>query len=142
MFCVGNGFIRSGRRLISMVRWMVTGSNFFPTMIHSTYLDKNVTEAECINAFPTKKHRFTSLRTLVVVEPFGTHECVPYAKFGALPLDEPGCLSKRAECINAFPTKRQFSYDGSWLIWEIFGYFVIFSCFTLWSMMCREASSL
>ena len=30
----------------------------------------------------------------------GMHKCIPYAKSGALPLDEPGRLSERAERIN------------------------------------------
>ena len=62
-----------------MVRWLVTGSDFFPTIIHSICPDENVTDAECINAFPTRNHGFSICRTLVVYEPFGTHECVPYA---------------------------------------------------------------
>ena len=43
------------------------------------------------------------------------HKCIPYAKSGALPLNEPGRLLERAECINAFPTKDpcKFQFDGA-----------------------------
>ena len=48
----------------------------------------------------------TIQRTTSKSSPFGMHKCIPYAKSGALPSDEPGCLSERAERINAFPTQK------------------------------------
>ena len=58
VFCVGNGFIRSETSV--NIRSSLDGNGFllFPTLFHSTYLDKTVTEAECINAFPTQKSSF------------------------------------------------------------------------------------
>ena len=52
--CVGNGFRPSERSVNIRGSLVGNGFQFFPTMIHSTYLDKNVAEAECINAFPTQ----------------------------------------------------------------------------------------
>ena len=42
----------------------------------------------------------------------GMHKCIPYAKSGALPLDEPGCLSERAEGLNPFPTQNTTFFDS------------------------------
>ena len=61
VLCVGNGFIRS-ETLVNIHGLLVgNGFQFFPTIIHSTYLDKNVAEAECINAFPTQNSSFYDL---------------------------------------------------------------------------------
>ncbi|MDY4753874.1 MAG: hypothetical protein SO355_00830, partial [Candidatus Faecousia sp.] len=43
----------------------------------------------------------------------GMHKCIPYAKSGALPLDEPGRLSERAEGLNPFPTKHLIKFQFS-----------------------------
>ena len=62
---VGNGFIRSETSII--IHGSLDGNGFLPfsTFFHSTYLDKNVTEAECINAFPTNRPaKFQFIRTL------------------------------------------------------------------------------
>ena len=80
--CVGNGFIRSETSVNTVVRWMVTGSNFFPTIIHSTYLGKNVADVECINAFPTKRINIFPFNAPAQNHyPGGMHKCIPYELF-------------------------------------------------------------
>ena len=85
--CVGNGFIRSERWM--NIRGSLDGNGF-------------LFQPFSIQCAPHK--------TL----PTGMHKCIPYAKSGALPLDEPGFLSERPECINAFPTKDpcKFQFTG------------------------------
>ena len=39
------------------------------------------------------------------------HKCIPYAKSGALPLNEPGRLSERAEGLNPFPTNYLYKFQ-------------------------------
>ena len=61
MFCVGNGFIRSEMSVNIHGPLDGNGFLFFPTFIHSTCPNnpnKNVTEAERMNAFPTQKSSF------------------------------------------------------------------------------------
>ena len=65
VFCVGNGFIRSERSVNIRDSLVGNGFLFFSTFFHSTYLDKNLAEAECINAFPTQKSSdYSSIFTL------------------------------------------------------------------------------
>ena len=77
--CVGNGFIRSERWM--NIRGSLDGNGF-------------LFQPFSIQCAPHK--------TL----PTGMHKCIPYAKSGALPLDEPGCSSERAERINPFPVMK------------------------------------
>ena len=54
---VGNAFIRS--EMSVNIHGPLDGNGFlFLTFFHSTYPNKNVTEVECINAFPTQKSSF------------------------------------------------------------------------------------
>ena len=62
-----------------MVRWMVTGSNFF-------------------NNDPFNIPRLKRYRG-------GMHKCIPYAKFIVLRFIEPWWFMDLSERINAFPTK-------------------------------------
>ena len=53
VFCVGNAFMRSETSV--NIHGPLDGNGFiFLKIFHSTCPNKNVTEAECVNAFPTK----------------------------------------------------------------------------------------
>ena len=57
VFCVGNGFIRSETSV--NIHGPLDGNGFLClTFFHSTYPNKNVTQAERMNAFPTQKSSF------------------------------------------------------------------------------------
>ena len=70
------------------------GFQFFPTIIHSTYLGKNVADVECINAFPTKRINIFRFNAPAQNHyPDGMHKCIPYE----LSIDKRTILLRKAD---------------------------------------------